>query len=113
MDTHHATIVGHESPDAEEFTILGHVNNPRADNNSNENDSNNQEKALMQKYFKEIGNFMVNAEEVHLTGTETAQEQFTHYLADTPQFKNVITSDCTSNKMSDDALLEFFNAKFQ
>lgn len=113
MDTHDATVVGYDSPDSEEFTILGHVHNPGADNNSNENASNNQEKTLRLKYFKEIGNLMVNAEEVHLTGTGIVQEQFTHFLADTPQFKNVRTTDCTSKKMSDDALLEFFTAKFQ
>lgn len=113
MDTHHATVVGHESPEAEEFNILGHVTNPGPDKNSNENASNNQAKALLHKYFKEIGNLMVNAEEVHLTGTGTVQEHFTHYLADTPQFKNVVTTDCTSNKMSDEALVELFTSKFQ
>ncbi len=30
---------------------------------------------------------MQNAEEVHVTGTGTSQEQFTHYMAGTPQFK--------------------------
>jgi stalled ribosome rescue protein Dom34 len=113
MDTHDATVVGYDSPESDEFAILGHVHNPGADNNSNENASNNQEKTLRHKYFKEIGNLMVNAEEVHLTGTGIVQEQFTHFLADTPQFKNVRTTDCTSKKMSDDALLEFFTAKFQ
>lgn len=112
MDTHHATIVGRETPDSTRFTILGHVNNPGPDGNSNENASNHQEKALTQKYFKEIGNLMVNAEEVHLTGTGTIQEQFTHYLAATPKFKNVVTTDCTSNKMSDVALVELVSVKF-
>jgi hypothetical protein len=112
MDSHHATVVGHETPDATGFTILGHVTNPGPDGNSNENASNHQEKALTQKYFKEIGNLMVNAEEVHLTGTGKIQEQFTHYLAATPQFKNVVTSDSTANKMSDAALVAFVDAKF-
>ena len=98
MDTQHATVVGYETPDATGFTILGHIDNPG--------------KALVQKYFKEIGNLMVNAEEVHLTGTGTIQEQFTHYLAATPQFKNVVTTDSTSNPMGDDALLAFVSAKF-
>lgn len=112
MDTHHATVVGHETPETAEFTILGHVTNPGPDNNSNENSSNHQAMALTQKYFREIGALMVNAEEIHLTGTGTIQEQFTHYLAATPQFKNVTTSDSTSNKMSDAALVEFVDAKF-
>ena len=112
MDNHHATIVGYETPDATEFSILGHAENPEPDNNSNENSSNHQEKALTQRYFKEIGNLMMNAEEVHLTGTGTIQEQFTHYLADTPRFKNVVTTDSTSNRMGDVALLAFVSEKF-
>jgi len=112
MDNRHATVVGHESPDATGFSILGHVKNPGPEKNSNENAANHREQALVQKYFKEIGHLMVNAEEVHLTGTGTIQEQFTHYLADTPQFKNVVTTDSTSNSMSDEALVALVTAKF-
>lgn len=112
MDNRHATVVGHETPDATGFSILGHVENPGPEKNSNENAANHQEQALVQKYFKEIGNLMVNATEVHLTGTGTIQEQFTHYLADTPQFKNVVATDSTSNHMSDEALVAFVSGKF-
>lgn len=112
MDNHHATVVGHETPDATGFTVLGHVSNPGAGGNSSENAANHLEMTLTQKYFKEIGALMVNAEEVHLTGTGTIQEQFTHYLAETPQFKNAVTTDCTSNKMSDEKLVEFIGARF-
>ena len=48
---------------------------------------------------------MQNAEEVHLTGTGTSQEQLIHYMADTPQFKKYVTNESTSNKMSDESLL--------
>ena len=112
MDNRHATVVGHETPDATGFSILGHVENPGPEKNSNENAANHQEQALVQKYFKEIGNLMVNATEAHLTGTGTIQEQFTHYLADTPQFKNVVATDSTSNQMSEEALLVFVAGKF-
>ena len=112
MDNRHATVVGHETPDATGFSILGHVENPGPEKNSNENAANHQEQALVQKYFKEIGHLMVNAEEVHLTGTGTIQEQFTHYLADTPQFKNVDATDSTSNQMSEEALVAFVTGKF-
>ncbi len=50
---------------------------------------------------------MQNAEAVHVTGTGKVQEQFIKFLADTPQFKNTKTSDSTSNKMSDEKLVEF------
>ncbi len=112
MDNRHATVVGHETPDATGFSILGHVENPGPEKNSNENAANHQEQALVQKYFKEIGHLMVNAEEVHLTGTGTIQEQFTHYLADTPQFKNVVATDSTSNQTSEEALVAFITGKF-
>lgn len=55
---------------------------------------------------------MQNAEEVHLTGTGTSQEQLMHYMADTPRFKNTITEQSTSNKMSDENLAAYISAKF-
>ncbi|MEI9944195.1 MAG: hypothetical protein WDN26_08200 [Chitinophagaceae bacterium] len=42
---------------------------------------------MQHKFFKEILSFMPNAEEVHITGTGTSQEQLIHFMADTPQFK--------------------------
>ncbi len=113
MDNHKATVVGRASPDATEFTVLGHVSNPGPGGNSNESASNHLEITLTQKYFKEIGSHMVNAEEVHLTGTGTIQEQFIRFLGETPQFKNAVASESTSNKMSDENLLEFIASKFE
>lgn len=112
MDSHHATIIGYADASASEFTVLGHANNSGADGNSNENAKHNQEKTLQNQYFKEITSYMQNADEVHVTGTGTAQEQFIHYLADTPQFKNTVATEDTSNKMSDEKLVEFISGKF-
>jgi hypothetical protein len=53
-----------------------------------------------------------NADEVHVTGTGTAQEQFIHFLADTPPFKNTATTEDTSNKMSNEGLVEFIGSRF-
>jgi hypothetical protein len=55
---------------------------------------------------------MQNAEEVHITGTGVSQEQLMHYMAATAQFKNTITQESTSNKMSDENLTEYIAAKF-
>ena len=55
---------------------------------------------------------MQNAEEVHITGTGTAQEQLIRFMKETPQFKNTITNESTSNKMSDEKLAEYIDAKF-
>ena len=112
MDTHYATIVGYADPTAEKFTVLGHAKNPGADGNSNENAANNQAKTLLNQYFKEITSHMQNAEAVHVTGTGTAQEQFIHYLAETPQFKNTVATECTTTKMSEEALIEHISNKF-
>jgi hypothetical protein len=112
MDNHHATVVGYENAEATEFTVLGHAKNPGPGGNSNENAANNLEKTLVQKYFREIGSLMQNAAEVHITGTGTIQEQFLRYLGETPQFKNTVTAESTSNKMSDEKLVEFVTGKF-
>jgi hypothetical protein len=55
---------------------------------------------------------MQNVDEVHVTGTGDAQEQFIKYLAETPQYKNATTIASTSNKMSDEKLIEFVAAQF-
>ena len=111
MDTHHATIVGH-NPEATAFTVIGHAENPGPGANSSENASNNLEKTLTQKYFKEISHHLVNAEEIHITGSGTIQEQFMHFLGETPQFKKTTTSESTSNPMSEDKLIELVSSHF-
>ncbi len=112
MDTRHATIIGHADSTAEEFSVLGHASNPGADGNSNEHAMQNQQRTLQNQFFKEITRHMQNADEVHVTGTGTIQEQFIQYLAETPQFKNTVTKECTSNKMSDERLVEFISGRF-
>lgn len=113
MDNHHATVIGHANAGDEAFSVLGHADNPGAAGNSNENAAHNQEKTLQTQFFKEITRHMQNADQVHVTGTGTAQEQFIHYLAGTPQYKNTVATECTSNKMSDERLVEFISAKFE
>jgi stalled ribosome rescue protein Dom34 len=112
MDNRHATIVGHNDAITEEFSVLGRVDNPASGGNSNENAANNLEKTQLNQFFKKITSHMQNAEEVHVTGTGTVQEQFIHYLAETAQFKNTVARECTSNKMSDERLVEFISGKF-
>ena len=112
MDSHNATVVGRADVDAGDFVVLGHVKNDGADSNSSEKTSNNAEKTLMQKFFKEITSHMQNAEEVHLTGTGTAQEQLIHHMSETPQFKSAVVKESTSNKMSDEKLIEFISGRF-
>jgi stalled ribosome rescue protein Dom34 len=110
MDTQQATIVG-RLEEGGDIMVLGHVKGEESSSNSNEKTSNNQEKTLQAKYFKAIANHLENATLVHVTGTGQVQEQFIHYLADTPQFKNTQTAECTSNKMSDEKLIEFMAGK--
>ena len=112
MDTHHATVVGRATAETENFTVLAVAGNAGAEHNTSEKNQHNDEKTLQHKFFKEILSHMQNAEEVHLTGTGTSQEQLKRYMADTPQFKNTVTQESTSNKMSDENLAEYISAKF-
>jgi len=112
MDSHHATVAGRENLDTGDFVILCHAGNAGKESNSNEYTANNQEKTAVHKFFKEITSHLQNAEEVHVTGTGTIQEQFINYLAEIPQFKNVVAKESTSNKMSDEKLIEFISEKF-
>ena len=112
MDTHHATIVGKLDAEAKNFSVLGHAENAGPGFNSSEKTANNDEIRLKHKFYNQILSHMQNAEEVHITGTGTSQEQFMHYMADTPQFKKTVATECTSNKMSDERLTEFIAEKF-
>ena len=112
MDLHNATVTGREHIDTGKFIILGHIANPVAEPNTNEKAANNAEIGLQQKYFKEITALMQNAEEIHITGTGIAQERLMHYMAETPQFKNTVAKESTSNKMSDENLMTYIAEKF-
>jgi len=112
MDTQHATVAGRATSGSDDFVILGHVKNPGAEKNTNENAANNQEIALTHKFFKEIAAIMPNIDEVHVTGTGQVQEEFIHFLADTPQYKNAESTHSTSNKMGDEKLAAFFGEHF-
>ena len=111
MDNHQAVIVGNDKAEGEPLTVVAHVKGEISTPNSNEKTSNNHEKTIQAKFFKEIASHITNATHVHVTGTGQAQEQFIHYLADTPQFKNSKTSESTSNKMSDEKLIEYITSK--
>ncbi len=108
MDSRHATIATVEGDHSKAFVLVAHVKGEDGSHNSSEKNANNEVQALQRKFFKEITTHMQNAEVVHVTGTGDAQEQFIHFLADTPQFKNTKTSESTSNKMSEEQLMEYF-----
>jgi stalled ribosome rescue protein Dom34 len=112
MDTQHATIVGRENVDEGPFVVIDHINNPGFTRDSDENGMHNKEIGLTQKFFKEIAHKMQNVDEIHLTGTGKIQEEFIHFLADTPQYKNAHSSESTSKKMSDDQLIAFITKHF-
>src|SRR6187455_1730508 len=98
MDTHQAVVIGSESGEPESPKVLAHIKGEMASSNSSEKTSNNHEKTLQQKFYKQIASHITNATHVHVTGTGTAQEEFIHFLADTPQFKNTKTAVSTANK---------------
>ena len=113
MDNYNASIV---SPDDEAdggYRFLAEVTSEQTTQGPSQKNSNNQEIMLQGKFFKEISSHLVNATHVHVTGTGQAQEQFIRYLSETPQYKNVDTSESTSNKMSEDRLVEFMQEKLK
>ena len=96
MDSRHASVVGREGVDSGDFALLGHFKN-----------------AGPNKFFKEITSVMQNVDEIHITGTGQIQEQFMKYLAETAQYKNVVSSESTSNKMDDAHLVEYISEYFK
>lgn len=109
MDSTHATIVGRS--ESGEFKILATEKNKGQGSNSSENASNNAERTLQQKFFKEIMGHMQNVSQLHITGTGKEQEQLVAYLANTPQYKHTVTEQSTSNQMSDEKLISYFEEK--
>ncbi len=112
MDTQHATVVGSDNSETGEFTVLAHIKGEEVSPSPSNKNMNNQKIMLQSKFFKEIATHLQNATHLHATGTGQIQEQFIHYLAETPQFKNTKTEESTANKMSDERLVEFFAATF-
>lgn len=111
MDSREASIVGY-TPETTAFSVIGHARNKGPGANSSEYAANNLEITLVQKYFREIAGYLLNADEVHVTGTGTIQEEFVRYLGETAQFKKTSVSDSTSNPMSDEKIVEFVSAHF-
>jgi len=111
MDTQAAVIVGKDMPEAETLSVLASVKGEKSSSNSSEKTANNHQQSLQLKFFKEIASHLENATYIHVTGSGQMQEQFIHYLADTAQFKNTRTDESTTNKMSEEKLVEFMSAK--
>ncbi len=111
MDTHNAIIVGNENGESGALVIIAHIKGEEVSPTPSQKNEHNQKKMLQAKFFKEITTHLQNATHLHATGTGQVQEQFIHYLAETPQFKNTKTEESTSNKMSDEKLIEFFSDK--
>lgn len=111
MDTQHATVVGSDNTETGTLTVLAHIKGEEISPSSSNKNENNQKQMLQAKFFKEIAVHLQNATYLHATGTGQVQEQFMHYLAETPQFKNTKTEESTANRMSDERLLEFFTEK--
>ncbi|HEY0092447.1 MAG TPA: hypothetical protein VGB43_08175 [Flavobacterium sp.] len=112
MDNHHATITGRENIETGEFVILGHVKNSGAGSNSSEKSSNNHEQGLTLQFFKSIASHMQNVDEIFVTGTGDAQEEFIRYLSETPQYKNTVAHKSTSNKLGDEQFVDVVAGHF-
>jgi stalled ribosome rescue protein Dom34 len=112
LDSQHAIVVGKKENAADNFEILAHEKVVSHDNKGNESAANHSEITELNKFFKNITSHMQNVDEIHVTGTGTAQEQFIKYLSETPQYKNSIAEESTSNKMSDENLIAYITTQF-
>ncbi len=112
MDSHQAIIVG-RAEGMGDFEILATEKNKGQGSNSSENAANNSERTLQQKYFKEILSHMQNVDELHVTGTGKEQEQLVAFLSQTSQYKNTVAKQSTSNKMSEEKLVEYIEEQFK
>ena len=112
LNSNHAIVVGRENDGSGDFAILGEEFADGTSKNTSENTANNSERGALLKLFKSITSHMQNVDELHITGTGVAQEQFMHYLSETPQYKKTVTVKSTSNEMSKESLVEFIAAKF-
>jgi len=107
LDHKKATIVGRETAD-DKYEVLGQESSEGARSNTSEHAEQNDKRTQLHKFFKSILAHMPNAEHVHLTGTGTAQEELKHYMSETPQYKNTKVKDSTSDSMSEEKLLAYF-----
>ena len=113
LNSNHAIVVGRENEGNGDFKILGEESTDSTSSNSNENTGNNAERGAQLKLFKNITSHMQNVDELHITGTGVAQEQFMRYLSETPQYKKTVTVKSTSNEMSNESLVEFIAGQFE
>lgn len=112
LDSRHAIVAGRGNPENDGFVIMGNVENDGPQPNSSEHSFNNNEAALTQKYFKQILSLMPNIDEIHITGTGQIQEQLIKYMSETPQYKNAVATESTSNKMSNEDFVQFLKEQY-
>jgi stalled ribosome rescue protein Dom34 len=113
MDSMHATVLAREHVDSGQFIVSGHVNNEDAGWNTSEKAAHNLERTLQHKFYKEILKLIPNVDEIYVTGPGEAQEQFSKFLKETPQYKNARVSLGTASKMDDERLLELAITHFR
>lgn len=107
MDKERAIVVkNHDAQNAFKFFLCDPVEAEIQHGNSSENAGNNAEQTNKMKYFKEIEHLLINSQQVYIIGPGTIQEEFKHYLEDTPQFKNLEIQLGTAQQMSDEQVLE-------
>ena len=75
MDNYNAAIVGPDEDQTNSIMFLAHVTGEQSTQSASEKNTNNQERMLQAKFFKEIASHLLNATHVHITGTGQAQEK--------------------------------------
>ena len=101
MDHHEAHIISnHNGREVTSLQIKGHVKADVNNRYGSEVTAHNSKVTSLHKFFHEIIEHLTNTQELHLLGTGTAQEEFTHYLANIPQWQKLKVTDEPTGKMN-------------
>ncbi|WP_278380365.1 hypothetical protein [Chryseobacterium arthrosphaerae] len=107
IDTERAVVVkNHDAQHTFEFSLCKPVKAEIQHGNSSENAGNNAEITNRNKFFKEIEHLLTNSQELYITGPGVMQEELKHFLHDTAQFRDLKITLGTSQKMTDEKVLE-------
>ena len=113
LDSEKAIVVkNHDAQNAFKFFVCDPIKRDVQHGNSSENAGNNAEQTSKIKFFKEIDHLIENVQELYITGPGTIQEELKNYLHDTAQFKNLKITVDSSQKMTDEQVLQTVKSHF-
>lgn len=109
LDHSHATLFNY-GISAIEFRTIESEFNPQ--NNKGEHQVHNKEQHLLHKYYENIGNAILDFNQVLLFGPTDAKTELFNYLSDIPKFGKIDVKVKTADKLSENQKLAFVDNYF-